>query len=263
MSTPVMSSGGNAGLFDLAEKAVLDDNRLMPSDRTYPKSSNTISINEAIALMKKRKADPSLRIKGGLDDTSEAVRKDHKKHTQPQQATGKIDTGDSSAPDIGMEVQPKPAKAAAVKTHRGRTSNAELMGFVEALDNRLITLHKSVDLLQKSISSRNTSRNDDVAPVDVLKEFKASSHAVTFMLNGMEFTVKCLSMEKDTSAHTVVFIFPDDSEAFFMPPVQSELEVKYDGVKEDGKLYYFGMCFSLKKLGLKFLGFIYDNNSGQ
>ena len=42
-----MSDGGNDGLFELAEKAAPDENRLMPAERTYLKSSKTVSVEEA------------------------------------------------------------------------------------------------------------------------------------------------------------------------------------------------------------------------
>lgn len=121
----------------------------------------------------------------------------------------------------------------------------------------------AVNKLQNDISSVGSSRSNSDNNESTLSDFKSSSHKVTFILNGMEFTVKCLNQVKDTEAHTIVFVFSDDNDSFFTPPMQSELEIKYDGVPEPGKVYYFGMCFSLKALGLKFLGFLYDENSVQ
>lgn len=261
MSIPVMSAGGNAGLFDLAENAALDDNRVMPSERTYPKSGSTVSINEAIALMKKRKTDPSLRIKGGLDDTTDAVRKGAKKtNVKPAAQPTKVEAAENASPEPPRAQEDTDAKHA--KPHKGRMSNSELVAAMEGINNRITGLHKTIDSIYVDYKN-SKAPSKEVASVDILREFKSSSHSVTFMLNGMEFTVKCLNMVKDTSLHTLVFVFPDDGDSFFTPPMQSELKVKYDGVEEEGQLYYFGMCFSIKKLGLKFLGFIYDNNSKQ
>ena len=72
-----ISSGGNEGLFKLAENAAPDENRLMPAERSYIKSSKTVSVEEAVSLMKQRKKDPTLRIKGGLDDETASI-KSHK-----------------------------------------------------------------------------------------------------------------------------------------------------------------------------------------
>lgn len=255
MSTSIMSEGGTSNLFSLAENAAPAEDRLMPAERTYPKSSATVSVVEAIALLKKRKANPELRIKGGLDDTSEAVRKTHKK--QAEQNTLPADA--SSDPEYG---QHELAVVDEKKPPR-RTKNKALEEATDALlhmKHQIDSIHKTVDRIEGATSKAGKK---DAVKTDVLQEFKSNSHSVTFMLNGMEFTVKCLNMVKDASSHTLVFVFSDANDSFFTPPMQSELQVKYDGLEEPGKLYYFGMCFSLKQLGLKFLGFIYDDSTNR
>lgn len=255
-----MSEGGNEGLFKLAEAAAPAEDRLMPTERTYLKSDKMVSVEEAVALMKKRKKDPSLRIAGGLDDTSDAVRRHH------GASVGPGDSGEDDLPgmaemlaeaEAGAETKSTIKDAGAKASRRRVRISSDLEASVAALDARLSGL---VKVMTKAVA-RPEIKPEPVK--DVLQEFKSGSHRVTFLLNGMEFSVKCLQMVKDTAAHTVVFVFPDDGESFFTPPMQSELEVKYDGGPVEGKMYYFGMCFSLKALGLKFLGFLYDDRDGQ
>lgn len=253
-----MSEGGNEGLFKLAEAAAPAEDRLMPTERTYLKSDKMVSVEEAVALMKKRKKDPSLRIAGGLDDTSDAVRRHH---------GASVDTGDSGEDDLpGMAEMlgeaPHTARKEPRRRQPGKASMSDIQSAVSLLDARLSGL---VKVMTKAVSARAEppAQAKPEPAKDVLQEFKSGSHRVTFLLNGMEFSVKCLQMVKDTAAHTVVFVFPDDGESFFTPPMQSELEAKYDGGPVEGKMYYFGMCFSIKALGLKFLGFLYDDRDGQ
>lgn len=245
-----MSFGGNEGLFKLAESAAPDENRLMPSERTYLKSSSTVSVEEAVALMKQRKKNPDLRIKGGLDDTSDSVKrsklgKDARKLVKDEvvdaaEAASVEPLGITDGGLVSLEAKPR----------RRRRSDDALAKVMADIDARMATL-------QKSLAARTSQK--EAVPEDKLTTFKSGSHKVVFKLNGMEMTVKCLHMIKDADAHTVVFVFDDSGDSFFTPPKESELRVKYDGVDEPGVLFYFGMLFTVKALGLKFLGFLYDD----
>lgn len=245
-----MSSGGNEGLFKLAESAAPDENRLMPSERTYLKSSSTVSVEEAVALMKQRKRNPEMRIKGGLDDESDAVKK-----SKPTGVNRLVD-------DVGEnKEEPKPIEPVGIadggledlgqRRRRRRGSDDVLAKVVASLDSRMAVLQKSL--------SAASSAEKNAAKEDRLSTFKSGAHRVVFKLNGMEMAVKCLHMIKDAEAHTLVFVFDDSGDSFFTPPKNSELQVKYDGVDEPGVLFYFGMVFTVKALGLKFLGFLYDD----
>lgn len=257
-----MSAGGNEGLFKLAEAAAPDENRLMPNERTYQKSSKTVSVEEAVALMKSRKKNPELRIKGGLDDQSDAVRVKPKANKGTQEVA-KEDTSKSPEANEPLDVFKdvvreigQTRKAQRSKT-TGRVTTGEIAGLLAAIGSRVDVVDK---LLGKVLAKIDLSSKPQVAPKDVLETFKSSSHKVTFIMNGMEFTVKCLNMIKDTTSHSMVFVFKDDGDSFFTPPMKAELKVKYDGIDESGQLYYFGMNFSVKDLGLKFLGFLYDES---
>ena len=247
-----MSSDKVSDLFKLAENAAPDENRLMPAERTYKRTSETVSVEEAVALLQKRKKNPDLRIKGGLDDNSDAVRKNTRKKDvkAPIADEAKVEQGDLFKP-----VEQKQAQAS---SHKGRVTTSEIMGALSAVSAGLADLKKKVGAVPPPAKAEPVKER-----MDPLSEFKSSEHSVTFMINGMEFTVKCLNRIKDTELHTVVFVFPDKGDSFFTPPLQSELKVKYDGVEDSGTLYYFGMCFTVEKLGLKFLGFIYYDGSGK
>ena len=264
-----ISSGGNEGLFKLAENAAPDENRLMPSERSYVKSSKTISVEEAVALMKKRKKDPSLRIKGGLDDETASLKNAKKEEPKQEESVEQmlplaevvedlISSAKKSNTDL---VNPIEGKSLGKTPKLKKVTSLDIFNAISFVSAKVCSVVSVVNKLQNDISSEGSSRRNSDNTESTLTKFKSSSHKVTFILNGMEFTVKCLNQVKDTEAHTVVFVFSDDGDSFFTPPMQSELEVKYDGVPEQGKLYYFGMCFSLKALGLKFLGFLYDENS--
>lgn len=266
----IMSNGGDAGLFQLAEKAAPREDRLMPTERTYLKSSATVSINEAIDLMKKRRADPLQKLKGGLDDDSEEVRIGYKppvpgkpKATIPNDFLQEI-----QIPEVIIDEEtPAPTKT---KTNKGKSKDTNIrLGLLTA---HIATLNQGIGKLAERIlgveavvsdlskDSKEPSGTPNLPERDVLTDFKAQSNKVTFLMNGMEFTVTCISMIKDEAAHTVVLAFSEDTDAFFTPPMQSEIQIKYNGQLEPGHLYYFGMSFSLKSLGLKFLGFLYDDS---
>jgi hypothetical protein len=228
----------------------------------------TVSVDEAVALMKQRKKDPSLRIKGGLDDETaslkNAKKEEAKKEEHVEQMLPLIDAEMHSSKEatlatpINVSSFVKPVKSKKVTTLDILNAISMVDSKVHSVINEVTSLHKKIIYNETGSSVKNTDSS-----VSTLNEFKSNSHKVTFILNGMEFTVKCLNQVKDTEAHTIVFVFSDDNDSFFTPPMQSELEIKYDGVPEPGKVYYFGMCFSLKALGLKFLGFLYDENSAQ
>ena len=262
-----MSAGGSEGLFKLAESAAPDEHRIMPSERRYLPSSTTVSVEEAVALMKKRKMDPSARIKGGLDDESDYVRIRKQSSPKAVQSLKNAESGEISElvkkvleygqqkPEADQKQEEKPAKRRAA---RDRSVDSDILKAICELALRVPTVQDVVDGVLKGQAARLQS--DPVEePVDALKVFKAGSHSVTFMLGGMEFTVKCLNMVLDKESHTLVFVFDADGDSFFTPPMRSELMVKFDGRQHPGKLYYFGMNFSVKDLGLKFLGFLYDD----
>ena len=245
-----ISSGGNESLFRLAESAAPDENRLMPSERTYLKSSSTVSVEEAVALMKQRKKHPEMRIKGGLDDESDIVKKNN-----PRGANKLIDesaeNNDAAKPIEPVGITDGGVEDLGAKRRRRRGSDDILTKVMASLDSRVAALQKSL--------SATSSAEKNAAKEDRLSAFKSGSHKVVFKLNGMEMSVKCLQMVKDTEAHTMVFVFDDSGDSFFTPPKNSELQVKYDGIDEPGALFYFGMVFTVKALGLKFLGFLYDD----
>lgn len=265
------SGGGNEGLFKLAENAAPDENRLMPSERKYLRSSKTVSVDEAVALMKQRRKDPSLRIKGGLDDETASLKNAKKEEVKKEEpveqmlplvevAEDLIPTAKKSNADLVNQIE---GKSTGKTPKLKKVTSSDILNAISFVSAKVCSVVSVVNKLQNDISSVGSSRSNSDNNESTLRDFKSSSHKVTFILNGMEFTVKCLNQVKDTEAHTIVFVFSDDSDSFFTPPMQSELEIKYDGVQEPGKIYYFGMCFSLKALGLKFLGFLYDENSAQ
>lgn len=252
-----MSAGGNDGLFKLAENAAPDENRLMPAERTYPKGVGAVSLEEAVALMKQRKKDPSLRIKGGIDDTSDAVRKNKPKLTPESMklVDPVFDATDATAKPIAPVGITDEGMVGLGHPSRRRRKPKE---FDDLVAKVLANIDTRMTVLQKSLAA-TAAPGKTAAKEDKLSTFKSGVHKVTFMLDGMEFSVKCLSMIKDTAAHTVVFVFDDSGETFFTPQMKSELKVKYDGVEDPGTLYYFGMSFSMDALGLRFLGFIYSD----
>lgn len=262
-----MSAGGSEGLFKLAESAAPDEHRIMPSERRYLPSSTTVSVEEAVALMKKRKMDPSARIKGGLDDESDYAR--IKRQSIPTAVLSLKKAESDGLSELVKKVlehgqqkqkadpkqEEKPAKRRAA---RDRSVDSDILKAICELALRVPTVQDVVDGVLKG-QAANAQSDPAEEPVDKLKVFKTGSHSVTFMLGGMEFTVKCLNMVLDHESHTLVFVFDADGDSFFTPPMRSELTVKFDGRQHPGKLYYFGMNFSVKDLGLKFLGFLYDD----
>ena len=237
-----MSEGGNEGLFRLAENAAPDPDRLMPSERTYAKSGTTVSLQEALSKMKARKAKEIGQIPGGLSDPSVSTRQKEEK-TDPFE-------GFVGPDEMAPETPAKSGKAKATKS-----TKVSAQGIASIL-SALALLGKEVKALKELLPH---AHSEDEEKEDRLEYFRKQRHRVTFRLNGMEFTVSCLKMVRDANAHTIVIPFLADTEAFFTPPQQSELKMAYDGQEIDGKLFYFGMSFTLPELGLRFLGFLYDD----
>lgn len=267
-----MSAGGNEGLFKMAESAAPDENRIMPVERKYLKTDKTVGVNEAIALLKKRKENPEERIRGGLDDNSVSARqsydylKSHKIKISSERAAKLKELEDEHKADESidkLEVDDKCVSEVysecAVKTKKGRQSKlitGDILSHLMKIDSRLDYLCKS----NKESEHKSVIEENNKSPLD---KFREGSHKVTFQINNMEFTVKCLNMIKDTESHCLVLAFSDNCDSFFAPPAQSELRIKYDGIPQGGKLFYFGMNFPLKSLGLRFLGFLFDETSEQ
>ena len=247
-----------AQLMKLAETAAVDENRIMPSERKYNQIRATVSLEEAISRMQSRKKGTMEKLAGGIDDESEKARKGYR---DPD------DGSSDPSPVVDTDSIPIPSKpqtaVTPVKKRQGRQSGQQKFSVVEVMEgiNTLHSLISGLSGMVKTLVNRKQETQPE-KPKDILSEFKSGSHRVTFLVNGMEFTVKCLNMIKDETAHTLVLAFDDDGDSFFAPPVQSELQIRYDGEQEPGKLFYFGMCFSLKDLGLKFLGFLHDESKG-
>jgi len=293
-----MSAGGNDGLFRLAEQAAPDDHRIMPTERTYLKSAKTVSLNDAISLMKQRREHPEMKIAGGLDDTSSQVRKQTKTPKTSRSTTphDPIKTKQAGSPDAhrtpSQDVQEDPVTGllptsadphlptsaeennAAVPDvfalstpAKGRITTASLMSGITVLQHQLDQVLRNTNHLQDTkipsgqADTATTATIEEPEEIQELKRFKAGRHKVTFLINSMEFSVKCLNMVRDEQAHCLVLAFADDADSFFVPPMQSELKIKFDGLEEPGRLFYFGMCFRIKELGLKFLGFLLDTQN--
>lgn len=267
-----MSAGGNDGLFKLAENAAPDDDRIMPVERKYLKTDRTVGVNEAIALLKKRKENPEARIEGGLDDDSVSVRqsytylKSHNIKISSERAAKLKEMEDERKAEEQIEKAEAENKAAAdiSSAASGKTKKGKQAKLIPGdLLDHLMKINSRLDDLCKSKKESEYSPVDEDEKKSPLDRFREGVHRVTFQINNMEFTVKCLNMIKDPVSHCLVLAFSDDCDSFFTPPSQSELRIKYDGAPEGGKLFYFGMSFSLKSLGLRFLGFLFDETSEQ
>lgn len=233
-----MSDGGNEGLFKLAEQAAPDPNRLMPTERKYAKTTKTLQLSDALALMKERKAQKAPVIPGGLDDPTASLK-------APVQKEEK----DPFEGFIGP-TEETPAETSTPKKQKKISPQS-----ISTILSTLAFLVKEV----KALKEKLTKPEKEEETIDILARFKKEKHRVTFRLNEMEFTVTCLGLIKDASTHTLVLPFSTETEAFFTPPMRSELKLSYDGKRIDGKLFYFGMSFAVPELGMRFLGFLYDD----
>ena len=244
-----MSDGGNEDLFKLAEQAAPDPNRLMPIERKYAKTSKTLNLSDAMSLMKARKVRKSPPIPGGLDDPAASL-----KSEQPETEINPFEgfTGPGETVDLA-ELQKE--ILASNKSQRKLSPKG-----VSAILSALVFLVKEIKALKERLTKPDKpDKPDKEEAQDILERFKKEKHRVTFRLNEMEFTVTCLGMIKDASTHTLVLPFSSETEAFFTPPMQSELKLSYDGSPVEGKIFYFGMNFSVPELGVRFLGFLYDD----
>lgn len=244
-----MSDGGNEGLFKLAEQAAPDPNRLMPTERKYAKTSKTLNLSDAMSLMKARKVRKSPPIPGGLDDPAASLKSENQEtEMNPFEGfTGPAETVDLA--ELQKEI------LASGKSQRKISPKG-----ISAILSALVFLVKEIKALKERLTKPDKpDKPDNEEPKDILERFKKERHRVTFRLNEMEFTVTCLGMIKDASTHTLVLPFSSETEAFFTPPMQSELKLSYDGSPVEGKIFYFGMNFSVPELGVRFLGFLYDD----
>ena len=244
-----MSDGGTEGLFKLAEQAAPDPNRLMPTERKYAKTSKTINLSDAMSLMKARKFKKSPPIPGGLDDPAASL-----KSERPESETNPFEgfTGPAETVDLA-ELQKE--ILASSKSQRKLSPKG-----VSAILSALVFLVKETKELKERLTKPDkTDKPDKEEAQDILERFKKERHRVTFRLNEMEFTVTCLGMIRDAGTHTLVLPFSSETEAFFTPPMRSELKLSYDGSPVEGKIFYFGMNFSVPELGVRFLGFLYDD----
>ena len=245
-----MSEGGNEGLFKLAESAAPDPNRLMPTERTYVKTSKTLDLSEAVSLMKGRRQKKLPVISGGLDDPSASLRKQAEEPSEKPQNPQNEQSGPQSD-DSGE-------KGAAMARRNGRrwrnASSEDLSSVLSAVSS----IGREIEEIRKGMSETENAQPSDQ---DDLSAFKSGRHRVTFRLKDMSFEVTCLGMIRDASTHTLVLAFSSDTDAFFTPPMKSELAIRYDGSDVSGSLFYFGMSFQVKELGLRFLGFLYDDGT--
>lgn len=218
------------------------------------------------------------RIDGGIDDNSEAARSDGIGSIKPlkakeakEEVAGEPKEPKKSLKEIVAEnLQTEseaitPVAQPVVKAPRlNKETSAMLIGRMDALQNVIMATASAISGLEDSLEDvkeavADLKKEDEPKEVtNPLEAFKSGEHRVTFVLNGMEFTVKCLNLSREEETHCIVLAFPADGDSFFVPPMQSELRMKYDGVAVGGRLFYFGMNFSLPELGLRFLGFLFD-----
>lgn len=245
-------------LLKAAESAAPDPNRLMPTERTYPKTDKTVGVNQAIALLQQRRHQQAPVLEGGLDDTSSKVSlRKTKTPVPPPQPTGTPENPEFEGFTSGALPEDKiPSQKDEETGKTGRTGKKGKKKPAPVPDTWLSETMTRLGNLEKLLAQTKTPDLD--REDDPLTAFKAQSHRAKFLINGMTVAVKCLQMTRDPKAHSLVLAFPDNDETFFTPPLQSELSLEYDGEKIGDKLFYFGMCFTLRDLGLKFLGFLYE-----
>lgn len=264
-------------LFKLADTAAPAEDRILPAQRIYLKSSKTIDINGAISLLKQRREHRAPVLAGGLDDESDKMRR--KIESRPSLEAADM-TVESSRPTAGYrledaikavdssevgeecgEIPSEPEKAKGRRPSRlTRQTTSELMKGICIVQHQVdslsrLVIEKSEELkgLKETQEKASDLPAEENSGKDRLSVLKSESHRVTYIVNGMEFTVRCLKLMRD--GNCLVLAFDADGDSFFTPPVRSELKIRYDG-KESGTLYYFGMSFTLADLGMRFLGFL-------
>lgn len=242
-------------LLKAAESAAPDPNRLMPSERTYPKTDKTVGVNQAIALLQQRRHQQAPVLEGGLDDTSAKVSlRKTKTPTTPPKQTGTLEAPEFEGFASGALPEDKISSQKDEDTSKtGKKGKKKPALVPDTWLSEVVTRLGNLEKLLAQTKKPDLDREDDP-----LTAFKAQSHRAKFLINGMTVAVKCLQMTRDPKAHSLVLAFPDNDETFFTPPLQSELSLEYDGERIGDKLFYFGMCFTLRDLGLKFLGFLYE-----
>lgn len=248
-------------LLTAAESAAPDPNRLMPAERTYPKTDKTVNVNQAIALLQQRRRRQAPVLEGGLDDTSPKVSlRKTKTHSPTPTPTGTVESPEFDGFTSGALPEDKASSQKDEETDKNdKNGKKNTNGRKKTLPVSVANIAEIVSrlgLIEKLLSKLQKPQLD--AESDPLTAFKAQSHRAKFLINGMTVAVKCLQMTRDPKAHSLVLAFPDNDETFFTPPIQSELSLEYDGERIGDKLFYFGMCFTLRELGLKFLGFLYE-----
>lgn len=257
-----MGNPSAAELFKLADNAAPKDDRLLPTERKYLKTSKTLSLSEALANLKERKKNPHKRIAGGLDDESAAVRLFTPEKALEKAPEKEPETAPETTPETSPQEEPLTSALQNLQTlqssedlKKGRARFP--VQTVTAIVSGLAVLIKEIIVLKDRIGKKK-QETPEKEKENPLQAFRQEKHKVTFHLNGMAFTVTSLGLIRDEQAHTLVIPFEQNAEAFFTPPLQSELHLDYDGAPVDGKLFYFGMSFVLEALGLRFLGFLYD-----
>lgn len=258
-------------LFKLADTAAPAEDRILPAQRIYLKSSKTIDINGAISLLKQRREHRAPVLAGGLDDESDKMRR--KIESRPSLEASDM-TAESSRPtagyrledaikavdsgEIGEECGETSSEPEKVKRRPARQTTSELMKGICIVQHQVDSLSRLVIEKSEELKGLKEDKALDLpdeknSGKDRLSVLKSESHRVTYIVNGMEFTVRCLKLMRD--GNCLVLAFDADGDSFFTPPVRSELKIRYDG-EESGTLYYFGMSFTLADLGMRFLGFL-------
>ncbi len=161
--------------------------------------------------------------------------------------------------EVGEECGEIPSEPEKAKGRRpSRQTTSELMKGICIVQHQVDSLSRLVIEKSEELKGLKEDKASDLpaeenSGKDRLSVLKSESHRVTYIVNGMEFTVRCLKLMRD--GNCLVLAFDADGDSFFTPPVRSELKIRYDG-EESGTLYYFGMSFTLADLGMRFLGFL-------
>ena len=229
----------------MAENAAPDPNRLMPTEMAYRKTKKTVSYMSAVAMLSEHMKNPNHAEKPVEDDSDDSTEGYFVPESKSQKAV-------TVQQQVQQQVTQKGKGRAVAK---GLSMDALRLTVEGVVSDALKPLEQRLELIKRP----EEPREEKTERKDILATFKESSHTVTFKMNGMSFSVKCLNMSLDRSTHCLVVCFDSSGESFFTPPVQSELEVEYDGEAVQCRLFYFGMSFSLPELGLRFLGFLCDN----
>lgn len=224
----------------MAENAAPDPNRLMPTEMAYKKTKKTVSYMSAVAMLSEHMKNPNHPEKPVEDESAEG-------YFVPESKSPKA--------IAVQQPQQQAQKSKGRSVSKGLSIDALRLTVEGVVSDALKPLEQRLELIKRP----EEPREDKAVKKDILGTFKESSHTVTFKMNGMSFSVKCLNMSLDQETHCLVVCFDSSGESFFTPPVQSELELEYDGEAVPCRLFYFGMSFSLPELGLRFLGFLCDN----